>query len=270
MAVCPHNRHMPLSAIDTEALAAALSAAACPFQIIAEAECDSTNTQLMQLAEAGAASGTVVVADRQTAGRGRRNRQWISSPQHSLTFSLLWRFPSASTAPAALSLVAGLALQHALAGLGAGVAVKWPNDILSQGRKLAGVLIEAQPGDIKSTVIGVGINLRLPPDMPDDIARHAIALEEILSTMLTRETLLATLLLSLAAILTRYSALGFAGLRNEWQKSHAFENCEVQILGGSEDLHGICAGVSDSGELLLKTADGIRRVISGDVSLRAA
>ena len=233
---------MALSDFDIEACTAALSAATepfgaavCAFQLIALKECDSTNTQLMQLADNGAASGTVVVTDHQTAGRGRRNRSWISSPQDSLTFSLLWRFPSNSSAPEALSLAVGLALQRALARAGAAVAVKWPNDILYKGRKLAGVLIETQSGDIKSTVIGVGINLRLPPHMPDEIARNAIALDEVMPAQ-TRESLLVVLLTHLATTLTHYSAEGFSSLRSEWQARHAFENCEVQISGANENF----------------------------------
>lgn len=259
-----------LPSFNIAACASALGGEAHAFQLDAVAECDSTNTQLMLRAEAGASSGNVLVADRQTAGRGRRNRLWISSPQHSLTFSLLWRFPSTSSAPEALSLAVGLGLQRAFVALGVAASLKWPNDILCKERKLAGVLIETQPGDIKSVVIGIGLNLQLPPDMPDDVAANAIALDEVLSQLPTRESLLATLLTHLAATMTRYSAEGFAALRSEWQAHHAFENREVQISGGSNTLYGVCAGVTDSGELLLKTADGLRRIISGDVSLRLA
>lgn len=254
---------------DIAACAAALGDNANAFLLNALAECDSTNTQLMRLAEAGAPSATVIVADRQNAGRGRRGRVWISSPLHSLTFSLLWRFAAQSSAPEALSLAVGLGLQRGLAALGVTTAVKWPNDILCQGRKLAGVLIEVQPGDIKSAIIGIGINLSLPHDMPPEIAHNAIALDVLLPQAPTRERLLAALLTHLAATLQRYQIDGFAGLRDEWQARHAFHGSHVRISGG-EDVDGICAGVTERGELLIHTVDGIRRVISGDVSLRSA
>jgi BirA family biotin operon repressor/biotin-[acetyl-CoA-carboxylase] ligase len=260
---------MPSSTFDISACAAALGANADAFQLKALAECDSTNTQLMRLAEAGVPSATVIAADRQSAGRGRRGRPWISSPLHSLTFSLLWRFAAGSSAPEALSLAVGLGLQRALAASGVMTAVKWPNDILCKGRKLAGILIEVQPGDIKSAIIGIGINLRLPPDMPAAIALQAIALDEALPQLPTRERLLATLLTHLAATLQRYQTEGFAGLRDEWQAHHAFHGSHVRISGG-EDVDGICAGVTERGELLIHTIDGVRRVISGDVSLRPA
>ncbi|CAG4884563.1 Biotin-protein ligase [Georgfuchsia toluolica] len=259
---------MPSPTFDVAACAAALGAEAAAFSLNAVAECDSTNTQLMRQAEAGAPSATVIVADRQSAGRGRRERVWLSSPLHSLTFSLLWRFAAGSSAPEALSLAVGLGLQRALAAAGATAAVKWPNDILCRGRKLAGVLIEVQPGDIKSAIIGIGINLRLPPDMPAAIADNAIALDEVLPQSPTRERLLAVLLSELAATLHRYQSEGFAGLRDEWQARHVFQGSNVRIMGGGEDIEGICSGVTDRGELLIKTEKGTQRVITGDVSLR--
>lgn len=240
------------------------------FHLVVLPECDSTNTCLMQKAEQGAASGTVVVAECQTAGRGRRDRVWISTPEDSMVFSLLWRFDPASRAPEALSLVVGLALQRAINSIGADVEVKWPNDILYHGKKLAGVLIEVQPGDIKAAIIGIGINLRLPTDMPEDIAASATALDRMLASMPEREQLLAMLLTQLSAVLHRYEVDGFAGLRDEWQAVQAFRGDEVRITGGGEDIVGICRGVNVRGELLLSTDDGLRTVMTGDVSLRRA
>lgn len=261
---------MTSSGFDLAACSAALGAAADSFQLQALDECDSTNTRLLQQAEAGAASGTVLLAERQSAGRGRLQRVWISSPGHSLTFSLLRRFDPASSAPEALSLAVGLGLQRGLAVAGVTAAVKWPNDILCQGRKLAGVLIEVQSGDIKSVVIGVGINLRLPPDMPVEITANAIALDALLPRLPTREQLLATLLTQLGATLRRYEIEGFAALREEWQARHAYQGKEVRISGGATDSEGVCTGVTERGELLLNTASGVRRITSGDLSLRPA
>ena len=258
------------SGFDTAACSAALGANASDFQLDNRVECDSTNSQLMHRAAEGARSGTVLIAARQTAGRGRLGRTWISSPQQSLTFSLLWRFAPDSSAPEALSLVVGLGLQRALAVAGIKALVKWPNDILCEGRKLAGVLIETQPGDMKSAVIGVGINLALPPDLPVDIASLAIGLDELLPAMPEREPLLALLLSHLAGILRRYETDGFVALRDEWQARHAYQGCNVRINGGAENIAGVCSGINDQGELLVNTKQGIRRVISGDVTLRLA
>jgi biotin-[acetyl-CoA-carboxylase] ligase BirA-like protein len=129
------------------------------FDIDVLDSCDSTNAVLLARAEAGAPSGTVVIANEQTAGRGRRGRSWFASRGDSLTFSLLWRF-APGTAPAGLSLAVGLAVAQALEKVGAGgTALKWPNDILKDGRKLGGILVELLPGAPHAAVIGIGINL---------------------------------------------------------------------------------------------------------------
>lgn len=258
---------MPPATFDTAACAAALGDDADAFSIHAFPECDSTNTQLMLSAECGAPSGSVFVADHQTAGRGRRGRSWISSPQDSLTFSLLWRFAAHSSAPEALPLAVGLGLQRAMASLGVPAKLKWPNDVLCEGRKLAGILIEVQSGDIKSAIIGIGINLRIPQAMPTEVADNAIALEQAVANPIEREGLMALLLKHLAQTLNRYETAGFASLRDEWQAQHAFQNAPVRISGG-EEMEGICRGVTERGELILSTPEGIRTVISGDVTLR--
>lgn len=258
------------SAFQIDLLLRHLGVAACRFDLDALAVCDSTNTQLLVRAEAGAPSGTVLVADCQTAGRGRRGRTWFAAPGDSLTFSLLWRFPPESSAPEALSLAVGLGLAQGLESLGvARVSLKWPNDLLLQGRKLGGVLVELQPGQLNCAVIGVGINLRLPPDLPNDVRQTAAALDQV-GLYPGREALLAALLSALLATLDRYSGAGFAGLRDAWMERHAHQGAQVRISGGSEEVTGRCLGVDDTGTLLLQTESGVRSIVSGDVSLRGA
>lgn len=261
---------MTLTPFDIEACAVLLGPDAHVFQLHALPECDSTNTYLMRLAESGAPSGTVVVTDHQTAGRGRRARAWVSAAGDSLTFSLLWRFPPASRAPEALSLVLGLALRQAVQTFGLTVEVKWPNDVLFNSKKLAGVLIEVQPGDIKSAVIGIGVNLRLPPTMPADIAETASALDQIMQLTPSREVLLAAILRQVVSVLWRYENAGFDGLRAAWQAAQAFRDREVRVINDTQLITGICRGVSDRGELLIETSAGLQRVLAGDVSLRPA
>ena len=239
------------------------------FTLHALAECDSTNTQLMRLAETGAATGSVLIADLQTAGRGRRGRVWHSAPDQSLVFSLLWRLPK-DRMPEALSLVVGMGLMRAVAELGViDPKVKWPNDIVCDGRKLAGVLIDLQPGQLQSAIIGIGINLGLPLGLPEDIAAASVGLDELLPRKSSREVLLAIALKHLARVLDQYERDGFAALRDEWQQVHALHGRNVNVSGG-ETLSGICTGVGERGELLVKTTQGLRQVLSGDVSLRPA
>jgi BirA family biotin operon repressor/biotin-[acetyl-CoA-carboxylase] ligase len=260
----------PPACLDLPAVAAQLGGTACRFDIAALAVCDSTNTELLRRAEAGAPSGSVIVADQQRAGRGRRGRTWHASPGDSLTFSLLWRFPPESSAPAALSLAVGVALARALEALGASeVRLKWPNDLLLAGRKLGGILIELQPGAVRSAIIGAGINLKLPPDLPPDVAPLATALAALPGPQpATRERVLATCLKHLQRGLDDYASHGFAALHSEWQARHAWHGATVRISGGGDDIVGLCHGVDIDGNLLLETPAGLRTVTSGDVSLR--
>lgn len=257
------------SSLDIAAVAAALGTSARRFDVEAVAECDSTNTRLLALTETGAASGRVLVADRQTAGRGRRGHAWYSAPGDSLTFSVLWRFGPESSAPTALSLAVGVALAEAMDNLRIDdVTLKWPNDVLHGGRKLAGILVELQPGNTHSAVIGIGLNLNLPEDMPVDVAQTAVGLYS-LGSQISREKALAIVLASLARTLDRYAAGGFAMLREAWLARHAFQNQSVRITGDGVDSVGTCLGIDHDGALLVATASGLKKIIGGEVSLRA-
>ncbi|MCX7175957.1 MAG: biotin--[acetyl-CoA-carboxylase] ligase [Proteobacteria bacterium] len=256
--------------LDVAAIANALGGLSCRFDVDVLAECDSTNTLLLSRAEAGAAAGSVLVAEHQTAGRGRRGRSWLSEAGDSLTFSLLWRFPP-NKSLSGLSLAVGVAIAKSLESLGAsGIMLKWPNDVLLDGRKLAGVLIEVVPGSrSEAVVIGVGVNLRLPQAMPQEIRQTAAALVDAGIKVPTRCILLATLLAEIHDVLTTFAGHGFAGLRDDWLKRHAFEGQTVRLLSDfSATLEGRCRGVDSDGALILETSTGLQRIISGEVSLR--
>ncbi len=258
------------SSLNIAAVAAALGGSARRFNVDAVAECDSTNSRLLALAETGAASGSVLVADRQTAGRGRRGHTWHSAPDDSLTFSVLWRFGPASSAPTALSLAVGVAVADAMDNLRIdGVTLKWPNDVLHTGRKLAGILVELQPGNARSAVIGIGLNLRLPQNLPADVAQTAVGLDS-LGSRTSREETLAIILASLAHTLDSYAAGGFAALREAWLSRHAFQDQSVRITRDGVDSVGTCLGIDQDGALLVATASGLKKIIGGEVSLRAA
>lgn len=262
---------MPL--IDPVQLKARLRAAG-RFDVDALDACDSTNSEIARRAAKGAPRGTVVVADGQSAGRGRRGRQWLSAPEASLTFSLLWRFAGPATRLAGLSLAVGLALARALAALGAqGIRLKWPNDVLLErdGRfaKLGGILVELS-SDRHGTqaVIGIGLNL-LPPR--EAFAFAASGLQEAFSRLPERHVLFAAILDEMAIVLDQFDAAGFAGQKAEWQRYNAWQDRAVKVLDeGREPMAGRCLGVDDDGVLLLETAAGVERVYAGDVSLRPA
>lgn len=255
----------PAAAFDLSAIAAALGPLAARFDIDVQAECASSNALLLERAAQGAPSGTVLVAEKQTAGRGRMGRQWLSEPGASLTFSLLWRFP-AGTQPHGLSLAIGVALAEGLEALGvSGLALKWPNDVWREGRKLAGILIELVPGEINAAVIGIGLNRRLPAHLPEEVRAGAAALDADISG----NDLLARLLCSLHGVLGEFGAGGFIALRDRWLDRCAHRDAPVRILSEfAPPVDGQCIGVDVDGALLVETRVCIQRILSGDVSLR--
>ena len=243
------------------------------FNVVALAECASTNTVLTRRAAEGAASGTVLVADRQTAGRGSRGRTWASSPEASLTFSVLWIFPGGLARLSGLSLAAGVAVARALERCGAAdVRLKWPNDILHADCKLGGILVELGAGaDTARAVVGIGLNLLLPENIGEASAAALppTALEKIVAEPPGRHVLLAALLDELAQVFDRFATDGFAGLRDEWQARHAWQDRPVRVLReGRVENEGVCIGADADGALLVRTEAGPVRCLSGDVSLR--
>ena len=233
-------------------------------------EVASTNTYLMQ--QKNAAHATCVAAHIQTHGKGRRGRTWVSQLGASLTFSLLWRFQCGAAALSGLSLAVGVALIRALNSLNVNDAqLKWPNDVLVDSKKLAGILIELQ-GDLEGSsaaVIGVGVNLSLPKNVLESIDQPAIDLASMSEKSINQSELLGVILKHLADVISSFEACGFVGLRDEWSRYHAFENKPVRmLLPNGTDVQGVVKSVADDGILLVETALGLQRFSAGEISLR--
>jgi BirA family biotin operon repressor/biotin-[acetyl-CoA-carboxylase] ligase len=231
----------------------------------------STNTHLMQRAAQGAPGGTCVATELQTAGRGRRGRIWVSGLGNGLTFSLLWRFGMGAGSLGGLSLAAGVALARALEELGfGGIQLKWPNDLLFEGRKLAGILIELQ-GEMQgptTAVIGIGLNLRLPQAARNGIDQPVADLAEI-GALPSRSVILASLLRHLGQVFRQFGQEGFLPLREEWQSRHAFHGQAVKLLlpdGSAKSA--LINGVAEDGTLLADAGQGNQRFSSAEISLR--
>jgi BirA family biotin operon repressor/biotin-[acetyl-CoA-carboxylase] ligase len=245
---------------------AALSRAGVAVEVVAQT--GSTNADL--LARAGTlAAPLLLIAEHQSAGRGRAGRSWLSSPEGSLTFSLAWRFDGGPQALLGLPLAVGVALADTLGTLGQQVQLKWPNDVLKDGDKLAGILIETQsaPGGGTWTVIGIGLNLLMPDTMEAQLGRSAAGMPWL--ARMDRDALMAALLDGLADCLREFTARGFAAFSARWNLRHAWQGETVVLLDGGVVRHeGRAAGVDDSGRLLLDTDEGRITVMAGDVSLR--
>ncbi|MEM8511624.1 BirA family biotin operon repressor/biotin-[acetyl-CoA-carboxylase] ligase [Massilia sp. MP_M2] len=245
---------------------AALSRTKVAIEVVAQT--GSTNADLLARASTLAAP-LLLVAEHQSAGRGRAGRSWLSSPEGSLTFSLAWRFDGGPQALLGLPLAVGVALADTLGALGQQVHLKWPNDVLKDGDKLAGILIETQsaPGGGTWTVIGIGLNLLMPDTMEAQLGRSAAGMPWL--ARMDRDALMAALLDGLADCLREFAARGFAAFSARWNLRHAWQGETVVLLDGGVVRHeGRAAGVDDSGRLLLDTPEGRITVMAGDVSLR--
>jgi BirA family biotin operon repressor/biotin-[acetyl-CoA-carboxylase] ligase len=257
--------------LDTDRIRAALGSQAARFFIHVAESVESTNTRLLAAAADGAPSGSVLVAELQTGGRGRRGRAWTSGLGSSLTFSLLWRFEHGAAGLSGLSLAVGVAVAQALAAAGAaGIGLKWPNDILFQRRKLGGILVELQ-GDAlgpAAAVVGIGINVGLPERMRARVEQPVADLAEAGCTP-DRNVLLAELLLRLAAVMERFSAEGFAAFEAPFRALHVLHGEAAQVLlPDGRALQGVVEGTAGDGALLLRTAQGVMRLHGGEASLR--
>lgn len=271
--------------ITSHAIVALCQGVAATVAVEVVATTGSTNADLLarvpHVPAAGAASPlpvlsgpTLRLALQQNAGRGRAGRTWHSDGS-SLTFSLAWRFRLPLTALVGLPLAVGVAVADVLAADGNPVSLKWPNDVLQDGRKLAGILIETVSlngllEDESWAVIGIGINLGAVP------AAHASGSGSGSGTLATalqatdRTALMAALLTALVATLTAFADGGFSQFIGRWNAVHAHAGKLVNILDGSRVLHsGRALGVDGYGRLLLDTGHETVAILAGDVSLRS-
>jgi BirA family biotin operon repressor/biotin-[acetyl-CoA-carboxylase] ligase len=261
----------PIEFLDRDAVAAALDGTRIRLDVVDEI--DSTSTRLLELAAEGAPSGLCLAAEWQSAGRGRRGRTWISSVGGSLTFSLLWRFDRGAGHLGGLSLAVGLAVARAMSACGvARVQVKWPNDVVVDLRKLAGILVETS-GEMQGpsvAVIGIGVNYRLAERVLDRIDQPVIDVVSCAAQAPTRSALLARLLAELATILEAFERGGFVPLREAWRTLHAYQGRRVHVVPGREaPFDAEVTDVADDGALLVTTDD--RRTLalsSAEISLR--
>jgi BirA family transcriptional regulator, biotin operon repressor / biotin---[acetyl-CoA-carboxylase] ligase len=227
----------------------------------------STNDEAKRLARAGATAGTVVWALHQTAGRGRRGRRWIS-PRGNLYASFVLRPDFPPRHASQLGFVAALAVGDALREVvpdPAKIAYKWPNDVLIDGRKIAGLLIESEIGEdgvLSIVVVGVGINLASAPGGTEVPATCVAALG---GERPTPDGMLEMLATHLDGWLKRWRAAGFVPIRGAWLAAAASLGRPIRVRLEQAELHGRFRDIDGDGTLLLETADGMRRISAGEV-----
>jgi len=265
----------PVELLSGAGIRAALapSAAECLGDLDIHDEIDSTNSHLMRQAAQGARIGTVCLAERQLAGRGRIGRDWVSPFGANIYLSVLWRFED-PTQVAGLSLAVGVAIVRALKAAGfPGAALKWPNDVLWAHAKLGGILIEVA-GEAHgqcAVVVGLGLNRHLPDSAASVIDQTWTDMGRATGVAVPpRNRLIAAILNELLPLLHGYPQQGLAPYLPEWRSAHAYQGQYATIHFGETRIEGRIADVTDDGLLILECTDGRRRSFaSGDVRLRA-
>ena len=244
---------------------------------------DSTNDHLYAAPPPAPGAARVAFAELQSAGRGRRGRRWIAPFGSGLTFSISWTFAETPADLPALGLALGVAIAKVLSGLGAQrLSLKWPNDLLHDGRKLGGLLtqLRQESGGAATVVAGLGLNLALP-----DAARNAIeavnssdhpalAVADLAGAtpqgVPSRNLIASRLVLGFEDALREFATVGFTGFAQEWAALDALRGAPVRVHQGSERFEGTARGTDRDGALLVESAGRVLRVFSGDVSVRSA
>ena len=257
----------PLTLLDPVEIGAL--APSCEWPILVFDTIDSTNAEALRAIDQGRAAPFLVLAERQTAGRGRRGRKWVSPFADNLYYSLVLRIEGGMRQLEGLSLVVGLAVMQALRKLGvSSVGLKWPNDVLVGQKKIAGILLElvGDPADVCHVVLGVGINVNM--QMTDEVDQQWTSMRLESGKVCDRNLLVAELGVMLQAYLGRHQAGGFSAIQAEWEQNHLWQGRDVSLIAGVNQIDGEVLGIDSQGALRLKV-NGVEKVFSGgELSLR--
>lgn len=264
----------PVQLLDLPALKAALPAAVGKRLGALELhwEIDSTSSEI-QRRQADLPDLSMVLAETQTAGRGRRGRRWLSPPGLNVYLSCLKRFDAGFAALSGLSLAVGVIVMRTLTSLGIdGAGLKWPNDVLSDAGKLAGILVELG-GEYQgpcAAIIGVGLNVRLTEALHEQAGQPVNDLTTLAGAAPDRNLVAAALVTALAEGLEQFERKGFAAFVDEYARYDLLHGKALRVQGAAGVFEGVGAGVDERGALLLQASDGLHRIDSADVTVRRA
>lgn len=264
--IVPEGRYDPLVG---ERIRAALSRRATEWlrDLQVHPVIGSTNGALMERAQRQPIDGSVWLAEIQLQGRGRRGRSWSSPFGASLAVSIGIAVDRPASGMGGASVVVGLAVLDALEQLHIpGLALKWPNDVLLDGAKLGGILIEMTQVRGTELVIGVGLNVALPERVRAALPRNVADLSAV--PQRPRSELAGRMISSVVEFVAEFERLGFEPFKEPFDQRHYYHGRDCHVLQGQHRIPGIVAGVTDSGELILDTAEGLRSFRGGEVSLR--
>lgn len=238
-----------------------------------EPSVSSTNDLVRHAAEQGDSTGLVVLAEQQTAGRGRRGRQWVSPFGRNIYLSLGWGFDGGVQALEGLSLAVGVAVRRAIQSCGVdGLMFKWPNDLFLQNKKVGGILLEVlgDPSGFCQVVVGVGINLGMSDKNGKLIDQPWTDIRSVPEQPISRNGLAAAIIEEMMALLANFHEVGFEAYREEWSLSDINADKKVSLLLMNKTIQGIARGVDESGALKLEVGDEIKLFSGGEISVRSA
>lgn len=261
----------PLDLLDAACIRADLTQVSLTLDSLEVAwEIDSTNAELLRRPATGGVQ--VLIAERQTAGRGRRGRSWKSPLAAHLYLSLQRRFDGGVAALAGLSIAVGVAAAEALRALGfATVGLKWPNDLVAGDAKLGGILIEfgGEDAGVVRAVIGIGINVRMPEVVGAGIDQAWTDLRQLRAPLPSRNALAAALIVAQVIALEEFANCGLAPFVKRWRALDALGGRAVEVIVGDRREPGIALGIDDRGALRVRHADGEHGYHSAEISVRA-
>jgi BirA family biotin operon repressor/biotin-[acetyl-CoA-carboxylase] ligase len=244
-------------------------APSCEWPILVFDSIDSTNAEALRAIERGQTAPFLVLAERQTAGRGRRGRKWASPFAENIYYSLVLRIEGGMRQLEGLSLVVGLAVMQALRELGiSGAGLKWPNDVLVGQKKIAGILLElvGDPADVCHVVLGVGINVNM--QITDEVDQQWTSMRLESGKVFDRNHLVGKLGAMLQTYLSRHQLDGFSAIQAEWEQNHLWQGRAVSLIAGVNHIDGEVLGIDGQGALRLRVG-GVEKVFSGgELSLR--
>lgn len=240
------------------------------LHILVQQTTKSTNDVVWQHVNNDSSIPVVCFAETQTAGRGRRGDQWQSPASGNLYFSLFWPF-AADLSQSGLSIAIGISLINTLKAEGIkDLQLKWPNDILVDRRKLAGILVESRYGKTQNTIVGVGLNIKLPTETQDLINQPATSLQQLCSELPCRNALAGKIIQDMINTIQLFEHRGLSDFMPLWSQYDALDNQIIKLTGPDEQFTARACGINQQGELRYQRGDKIETLSNSHISIRFA
>ena len=253
----------PLVLLDSEQIPST------PWPAFIHQTLDSTNAEALRCVGRGEVAPFIVLAEQQSAGRGRRGRKWVSPFAENIYYSLVLRIEGGMRQLEGLSLVVGLAVLNALRDIGTiNAGLKWPNDVLVGSKKIAGILLElvGDPADVCHVVLGIGINVNMKSAEEVDQAWTSIRLET--GRSINRNEFIVILNNRLHQYLQQHEVQGFSVMQSEWEENHLWQGRDVSLIAGTHKVDGKVLGIDRQGALRIDVAGSEKVFSGGELSLR--